>query len=119
MIDRLVGQRNSVTGEIEPWEEPLTNPWQERAQGHKVISMPYWLYCDDTSGNCSKKWNEHNSFLMTPAGIPRQEAQGDSGIQFLCTSNAAPPLEMMDGVVTEFECVSVTFISLHLYLIQW
>lgn len=119
MIDRLVGQRTSVTGEIEPWEEPLTNPWRERAQGHKVISMPYWLYCDDTSGNRSKKWNEHNSFLMTPAGIPRQEAQGDSGIQFLCTSNAAPPLEMMDGVVTEFECVSVTFISLHLYLIQW
>ena len=42
---------------------------------------------------------------MMPAGISQEHMQGEAGIHFLCTSNAAPPLEMLDGVVTEFEYV--------------
>ncbi|KAJ7232926.1 hypothetical protein C8J57DRAFT_1250282 [Mycena rebaudengoi] len=41
-----------------------------------------WLYCDDTSGNLSKKWNEHNSFLFTPAALP---------------------LEMLDGILDQLD----------------
>lgn len=90
--------------EIRPWE--LTSPsqgnrWRAVADGARVMSMPLWLYCDDTSGNVSKKWNEHNSFLFTLAGLPGQETAREYNVHFLSTSNLAPPLEMMDGVVEQ------------------
>ncbi|KAF8173028.1 hypothetical protein K438DRAFT_1940336 [Mycena galopus ATCC 62051] len=79
------------------------NLWRARAKGHRVVCFPLWVYCDDTSGNVSKKWNEHNSFLATPAGLPRAEAQKEYNIHFLSTSNIAPPLEMLDGIVDQLE----------------
>ncbi|KAJ7145018.1 hypothetical protein C8R46DRAFT_1232351 [Mycena filopes] len=81
----------------------LGNPWRAKAEGHRVVVFPLWMYCDDTSGNMSKKWNEHNSFLMTPAGLPREESQKEYNIHFLCTSNLARPLEMLDGIVEQLE----------------
>ncbi|CDO76792.1 hypothetical protein BN946_scf184978.g21 [Trametes cinnabarina] len=93
-----------------PWtitDPAIGNAWRERAHGHRVVSFPMWMYCDDTSGNLSKKWNEHNSVLMTPAGLPRVHSQKEYNIHFLTTSNIAPPLEMLDGVVDqldEFAC---------------
>ncbi|KAK7037199.1 hypothetical protein R3P38DRAFT_3481335 [Favolaschia claudopus] len=90
-----------------PWKYTnpiLGNPWRAKAQGHRVVTFPIWMYCDDTSGNLSKKWNEHNSFLMTPAGLPREQSQKEYNIHFLCTSNLARPLEMLDGIVEQLEC---------------
>ncbi|KAH9948702.1 hypothetical protein B0H21DRAFT_890351 [Amylocystis lapponica] len=89
-----------------PWtltDPTVGNRWRALAKGHRVLGFALWAYCDDTSGNLSKKWNEHNSFLITPAGLPRHEAQKEYNIHFLSTSNIAPPLEMMDGVVTQME----------------
>ncbi|KAK7015952.1 hypothetical protein R3P38DRAFT_3203654 [Favolaschia claudopus] len=89
-----------------PWKYTnpiLGNPWRAKAQGHRVVTFPIWMYCDDTSGNLSKKWNEHNSFLMTPAGLPREQSQKEYNIHFLCTSNLARPLEMLDGIVEQLE----------------
>ncbi|KAJ7711756.1 hypothetical protein B0H16DRAFT_1667716 [Mycena metata] len=94
------------TGVLSDWEltDPAVgNPWRERAKGSRVFAFPIWLYCDDTSGNLSKKWNEHNSFLFTPAGLPREESQKEFNIHFLCTSNIAPPLEMLDGILDQLE----------------
>ncbi|KAJ7246704.1 hypothetical protein C8J57DRAFT_1438159 [Mycena rebaudengoi] len=96
----------SPTEILAPWT--LTDPkagnrWRARAEGARVVTFPLWMYCDDTSGNVSKKWNEHNSFLMTPAGLPREESQKEYNIHFLSTSNIAPPLEMLDGVVEQLE----------------
>ncbi|KAJ3727646.1 hypothetical protein C8R42DRAFT_572308 [Lentinula raphanica] len=79
------------------------NRWRCRSQGKRVLAFPIWLYCDDTSGNVSKKWNKHNSFLFTAAGLPRQYVHQESNIHFLCTSNTAPPLEMLDGIVEQLE----------------
>lgn len=79
------------------------NTWRERAKGSRVYAFPIWLYCDDTSGNISKKWNEHNSFLFTPAGLPREQSQKEFNIHFLSTSNIAPPLEMLDGILDQLE----------------
>jgi hypothetical protein len=81
----------------------LGNRWRALAKGHRTLAFPIWMYCDDTSGNLSKKWNEHNSFLFTPAGLPRTEAQKEFNIHFLSTSNIAPPLEMMDGIIEQLE----------------
>lgn len=91
-------------GSISRWEytDPMIgNIWRIRAKGHRVLSFPIWLYCDDTSGNSSKKWNKHNSFLFTAAGLPRTSSQLEYHVQFLCTSNEAPPLEMLEGIVEQ------------------
>ncbi|KAJ7606697.1 hypothetical protein FB45DRAFT_765011, partial [Roridomyces roridus] len=93
-------------GALVPWDltDPaLGNTWRAKANGARVLAFPIWLYCDDTSGNLSKQWNEHNSFLFTPAGLPRAEAQKEYNVHFLSTSNIAPPLEMLDGVVDQLE----------------
>ena len=85
----------------------LGNRWRALAKGHRTLALPLWLYCDDTSGNTSKKWNEHNSFLFTLAGLPQEETAKEYNVHFHCTSNLAPPLEMMDGVVSQIEWVDL------------
>ncbi|KAJ3804861.1 hypothetical protein F5876DRAFT_82513 [Lentinula aff. lateritia] len=84
----------------------LTNPavgneWRQKANGAECLSFPIWLYCDDTSGNTSKRWNAHNSFLFTAAGLPRSEASKEYNVHFLATSNSAPTLEMLDGIADQ------------------
>ncbi|KAF4617992.1 hypothetical protein D9613_012967 [Agrocybe pediades] len=91
---------------LKPWKHTdpgVGNRWRSLSKGHRTLAVPLWLYCDDTSGNTSKKWNEHNSFLFSLAGLPRDEAAKEYNIHFLCTSNLAPPLEMMEGVVGQIE----------------
>ncbi|KIJ57791.1 hypothetical protein HYDPIDRAFT_103839, partial [Hydnomerulius pinastri MD-312] len=102
----IEGVVKEARGEMTDWS--LTDPnhgnrWRSRSRGHRVVSFLIWLYCDDTSGNLSKKWNKHNSFLFTAAGLPRVLAQKEGNIHFLTTSNIAPPLEMLDGIVTQLE----------------
>ncbi|KAF7362836.1 hypothetical protein MVEN_00633400 [Mycena venus] len=95
-----------TTNQSTTWEytDPvLGNRWRAKAEGARVVIFPMWVYCDDTSGNVSKKWNEHNSFLMTPAGLPQEESQKEYNIHFLCTSNLARPLEMLDRIVDQLE----------------
>ncbi|KAK1236064.1 hypothetical protein PQX77_000704 [Marasmius sp. AFHP31] len=79
----------------------LGNPWRAKSKGHKVLSFPVWMYCDDTSGNVSKKWNKHNSFLMTAAGLGKEQVTKEYNVHFLATSNSAPPLEMLDGIADQ------------------
>jgi hypothetical protein len=92
-----------VDGNVEgrPWLHPTWNPWQDKAAGKHVLSVPVWLWCDDTSGNQSKKWNKHNSYLMTFAGLPQHMQQQGFNIHFLATSNVCSPLKMMEGISTE------------------
>ena len=93
---------------MSPWEhtDPLIgNRWRRQAKGKRVLTLPLWLYCDDTSSNQSKKWNEHNSFLFMLAGLPGSETSKEYNIHFICTSNLAPPLEMLDGVVQQIEYI--------------
>ncbi|KAI5829413.1 hypothetical protein K523DRAFT_385050 [Schizophyllum commune Tattone D] len=85
------------------WAREPINPWRRRACGARCVSYRSWLYCDDTSGNRSKKWNEHNSYLMVAAGLDGEHAHRESNVHFLCTSNAAPPLEMLDGIMEDIE----------------
>ncbi|KIJ50446.1 hypothetical protein M422DRAFT_107014, partial [Sphaerobolus stellatus SS14] len=77
------------------------NKWHLKTKGFPVYSVPIWLYCDDTSGNQSKKWNKHNSYLFTLARLPRQEVLKEYNVQFLSTSNLAPPLEMLEGIQSQ------------------
>ncbi|KAF4584957.1 hypothetical protein EYR40_001783 [Pleurotus pulmonarius] len=43
------------------------------------------------------------SFGSISAGLPRVEAQKEFNIHFLSTSNLAPPLEMLDGIIDQLE----------------
>lgn len=79
------------------------HPWRTLGKGHCVLTLPILFYCDDTSGNVSKKWNKHNSLLFTLAGLPRKKAQLPYNIHFLGTLNLAPPLEMFDLVAEMLE----------------
>ncbi|KAF7316638.1 hypothetical protein HMN09_00396400 [Mycena chlorophos] len=102
---RLInGVYSAPNTELSPWTYTNSlhgNRWRSQANGHRVVAFPVWLYCDDTSGNQSKKWNKHNSFLFTAAGLPRRLVHLESNIHFLATSNIAPPLEMLDGIVDQ------------------
>lgn len=93
---------------IDAWPCSPVNRWRELAKGRRVHSAPLWLYCDDTSGNVSKKWNKHNSVLFTLAGLPRTSAQLLYNVHFLETSNIAPPLEMMEAFVESLKSVIFT-----------
>ncbi|CDO68416.1 hypothetical protein BN946_scf184815.g63 [Trametes cinnabarina] len=102
----IIGRMVADGAGIHPWkytDPQVGNLWRVRSQGHRVVSFLVWLYCDDTSGNMSKKWNKHNSWLFTPAGLPRSMAQQECNVHFLATSNLAPPLEMLHGIVAQLE----------------
>ena len=79
------------------------NRWRALAGRARVVSFPLWLYCDNVLGNQSKKWNKHHSFLFSTAGLPRSLSQQEYNVHFLYTSNLAPPLEMLDKIVTQLE----------------
>ncbi|RDX40509.1 hypothetical protein OH76DRAFT_1506754, partial [Lentinus brumalis] len=99
----IVGMFVYATGRISPWDVARRgeNRWRALAKGHRVCAFPMWLFCDDTSGNISKKWNKHNSFLFTAAGLPRRFVHREYNVHFLATSNSAPPLEMLDGIAEQ------------------
>ncbi|KAI5825258.1 hypothetical protein K523DRAFT_251457 [Schizophyllum commune Tattone D] len=106
--DCYIGSRceSSPRAPILPWtrtDPRAGNKWRKRAKGHRVVSFPLWLYCDDTSGNTSKKWNKHNSFLFTAAGLPRRLVHQEYNIHFVSTSNIASPLEMAEGIVAQIK----------------
>lgn len=108
-VDTTLGVCKDASGGVFPWtysKNPAEgNDWRTKAKGSKVVSFLLWLYCDDTSGNLSKKWNKLNSFLWTPAGLPRFMSQRQYNVHFLTTSNKAPLLEMLDGIVEQLEYV--------------
>lgn len=109
-----LGVKDAADKGLIPWSftDPRTgNRWRRQAKGHHVRAFPIWLYCDDTSGNLSKKWNKHNSFLFTPAGLPRSLVHQEENIHFLSTSNIAPPLEMLDGIVDQLQYDAWFFVS--------
>ncbi|KAI0739242.1 hypothetical protein C8Q80DRAFT_1124588 [Daedaleopsis nitida] len=89
---------NTPTDSLEVWPHPVRNEWRIKAQGQRVHALPIWLYCDDTSGNTSKKWNKHNSIHFVLGGLPHDQVQRLYNIHFLSTSNVASPLEMMEKV---------------------
>ncbi|KAI0362301.1 hypothetical protein OH77DRAFT_1389783, partial [Trametes cingulata] len=83
---------------VDLWRHAVQNEWRVRGNGKRVYALPLWLYCDDTSGNVSKKWNKHNSVLFVLGGLPRHMSQLMYNVHFLSTSNLASPLEMMEQI---------------------
>ncbi|KAF8575410.1 hypothetical protein K439DRAFT_1370009 [Ramaria rubella] len=85
----------------------LPNPSRAHAGGKKVYSVPLWLYCDDTSGNVSKKWIKLISLLFTLAGLLKKMTQLAYNVHFLGTSNVMGPLELLEQVVSDMTYVAM------------
>lgn len=82
---------------------PLINPWRKKADGRIIRHMPLVLYCDDLSGNVSKKWNKHIAFYFTLAGLPPKMSNQEYNCHFLTTSNTAGALELADPRIDELK----------------
>ncbi|KAH9822651.1 hypothetical protein DFH28DRAFT_1049925 [Melampsora americana] len=82
-------------------EVPFTNPWRIKAEGRMIRHVPLVLYCDDLSGNVSKRWNKHLAFYFTLAGLPPKLANQEFNCHFLSTSNTAGALELADPLIDE------------------
>ncbi|KAG6826289.1 hypothetical protein H0H92_000438, partial [Tricholoma furcatifolium] len=85
----ILGSQIEGSTVLRPWSRTdpnVGNRWRVKAGGARVYAFPIWLYCDDTS-----------------AGLPREHVHQEYNVHFLCTSNIAPPLEMMDGIVSQLE----------------
>ncbi|KAF8270605.1 hypothetical protein EI94DRAFT_1770789 [Lactarius quietus] len=85
------------------WNQMVGNRWCVLAGKACVYTFPIWLYCDNVSRNQFKRWNKHYSFLFSAAGLPCALFQHEYNVHFLCTSNLATTLEMMDGIVSQLE----------------
>ncbi|EFP83637.2 uncharacterized protein PGTG_09350 [Puccinia graminis f. sp. tritici CRL 75-36-700-3] len=79
----------------------LPNPWREKANGRIIRHVPVNMYCDDTSGNKSKKWNKHISYYFTLSGLPPNLSNQQFNCHFLCTSNIAGALDLGEIVVQQ------------------
>jgi hypothetical protein len=79
------------------------NPWRAKAKGKIMRHVPLVLYCDDTSGNVSKKWNKHISFYYTLAGLPPKHSNQQYNCHFLSSSNSAGTLELGEQIVDEIK----------------
>ena len=102
----ITGSLRSPDNNIVPWrytKPQQGNRWRKISMGRPVYAFPIWLYCDDTSGNKTKKWNKHNSFLFVPAGLPHHLVHREYNTHFIATSNLAEPLEMLEGIVGQIE----------------
>ncbi|KAH9819653.1 hypothetical protein DFH28DRAFT_886252, partial [Melampsora americana] len=82
-------------------EVPIINPWRTKANGRIIRHVPLVLYCDDLSGNKSKRWNKHLAFYFTLAGLPPKLSNQEYNCHFVTTSNTAGALELAEPVVDE------------------
>lgn len=82
---------------------PLPNPWRIKAKGKIIRHVPLVMYCDDLSGNISKRWNKHIAFYCTLAGLPPKLSNQEYNCHFLTTSNSAGALELADPLVDELK----------------
>ncbi|KAH9816664.1 hypothetical protein DFH28DRAFT_1158132 [Melampsora americana] len=82
-------------------EAPTINSWRKKANGRIIRNVPLVLYCDDLSGNKSKRWNKHIAFYFTLAGLPPKLSNQEYNCHFVTTSNTAAALELADPLVDD------------------
>ncbi|KAI9104014.1 hypothetical protein DFS34DRAFT_590427 [Phlyctochytrium arcticum] len=75
------------------------HPLKVRANGHRVILAPVDLFCDDSAGTDSKKWNPFYNWEMRLGGLRSSEGFRDFHTHCLATSNRASALEMAKAIV--------------------
>ena len=55
---------------MQDWQKFISvHETKAKAKGLPVTTVPLILFCDDTSGNQSKKWNKFIEWTIITAGI--------------------------------------------------
>ena len=71
------------------------------ARGKPIVTLPYMVYTDDTSGNKTKKWNKFDVCCVILAGLPRKANAQLRNIHFVCCSNKMSILDMSRAISAE------------------
>ena len=74
------------------------NPLRRKANGRRVLNIPIVMYCDDMS---TRRWNKHESWYFTLAGLPFKEVNKEYNVHFIGTSNTIGGMEMLPETVDE------------------
>jgi hypothetical protein len=77
------------------------NHLRSKADGRMIVFAPIIIFCDDMSGNRSKRWNKYESWYWTFAGLPPEEVNKEYNIHFLATSNAVSGMKMLPSFVDD------------------
>ena len=77
------------------------HPMQSRAQGMPVVCLPLFLFCDDTSGNRTKKWNAFDMWYLLLGGLSKEDNAQLKNIHFLTCSNRVSALELAKPLVAD------------------
>lgn len=67
----------------------------------QVYTVPIVLYCDDMSGNKSKKWHEFNNWCLMLAGLPHHLNSQLHNIHLITFSDSVSSLEMAEPIAKE------------------
>ncbi|KAH9823093.1 hypothetical protein DFH28DRAFT_873855, partial [Melampsora americana] len=59
------------------------------------------LYCNNLSGNKSKRWNEHIALYLMLANIPPKLANQEYNSHFVTTLNTPGVLELADPLIND------------------
>lgn len=72
-----------------------------KANGMPVVNVPLILFCDDSSGNRSKKWNCFDVWYLLLAGLSKEDNALMKNIHFLTCSNRVSPLDLSRPIVED------------------
>ena len=79
----------------------LPSYWRSTIGEKPVYTVPLILYCDDMSGNKSKKWHEFNNWCLMLAGLPRHLNTQLQNIHLITFSDSVSSLEMAKPIAQE------------------
>ncbi|TPX58608.1 hypothetical protein PhCBS80983_g02992 [Powellomyces hirtus] len=79
------------------------NHWRQTANGRWILVVPLVMFCDGSSGNISKQWNNHDTWIFTLAGLPFDQQSSDYHQHFVCTSNGLDGMEMTSAIVAQLK----------------
>ncbi|KAI8913876.1 hypothetical protein DFJ77DRAFT_431246, partial [Powellomyces hirtus] len=79
------------------------NHWRQTANGRRILVVPLVMFCDGSSGNISKQWNNHDTWIFTLAGLPFDQRSSDYHQHFVCTSNGLDGMEMTSAIVAQLK----------------
>jgi hypothetical protein len=97
----IVARNVEIANLTDPYADVRTR-LKTASGGRRILSVPVVLQCDDMSGNRSKRWNKHMSWLAQLGGLKFNERTREFNMHFVSTSNIAGGLEMGAGVLDAF-----------------
>ncbi|KAI8907119.1 hypothetical protein DFJ77DRAFT_434685, partial [Powellomyces hirtus] len=86
---------------------------RQTANGRRILVVPLVMFCDGSSGNISKQWNNHDTWIFTLAGLPFDQQSSDYHQHFVCTSNGLDGMEMTSAIVAQLKQLTESISCVH------